>query len=1231
MSVIEDELEYNMDLDEEEEETGETPISLSKVTEYLESIRVASGWEYPKLRMEIIEKTAFKIAQKEGNNIEQLLLSTDTSETTYNSFLKKVYPHLAGEDVSRLFQPQKKDVLLNILSRTVLHCLWEQLDVFVKQKGLSVAQVAQLLQQVGVRPVYVDNLTGVEIMAVGEATSSIAEEDIEVLLNLAMGLQSGGTETTSDTQEEEQEEETPETSEPIQEELEDELEDEEEEEDDPEVVANTARVMMVYKDLFEVGFELKVPFGILTKEGSLRLNRGKTRRKANVSLNTLYKVVNEATNGYLVQSELGEETLASKLRNVDIRKGTTYYPEFQLGNLFGMLGDKKVDSWEELRQNLEPEVYSNIKHNLEAGKDIGEIVDALTTCMVISEFDPKSALKLRINVGNKLLSVDAFKRNYEKSKTSIFAGIGELFHMDILPTGVVEIILVFNKVSFNGRPLFAYEAIESLQSRGRKPSIREMVLGQDTSGKTLTINLDNQQASIVLIGAGQRSGKGVLTLNILGTILSGGNPMIYLDGKPDMAEVLWKIGYKYGVNPAVWDLFERNGHTIGSGAPERIKVENPGVFGVIMYLKTLQLMLIAASLQAKGEKFLDGKRPFFIFDEALATQMTMSDTWKELVKTAKDKNAPPEEKEWCAKVVEWSEKLDASLGSVINSQLPKSGVSTLWLFQTVQPTSWNQYKIKSVNGETNILKNPIMSRLSLKLMGRGTADSEYGLSNVRDNKIIENRVLSEGGRHFAMSGNQKIASMDSVKVFKPYLVLNESENGAPSVEALRGSVSKEVWSSIAPTGSLHEGAGFEGFAKMLGEDAIQNLSKGREYLDALLTRIGERDKYGSIDEYLYDCSIESFQSVGSLVNGADTESEDGGEYIPNYMRDILQQQQQEEFVPPVTPTMDMLDEEADFMPTENEESFDPFGEGIPDEPIYQPREPDAVTPSGIPIHDWNSPLNTESTLPDGTVDTTNLPVSERMNYDNVYNDKIDLAINPFTQKGKHGVTSMINAFNRMSEILLNEIRKVFGDLSRVRSLEVTGNGLVINDIAFRPQFDKEVIDTFPYDIRGKVSRGDIVELFHFRNLTRFRNLEVLRIDNARLAEGRVRREIPLSPKKSWFALFNKMRSLNELYIAGEKIVDDTTAEQYEDNGRGGFSLTEKLREKFQMRQSAVSDSPLEKVWNSRPVKVVGNAVGWTIGVKTVTVAASLFGGWGLLFGAFAGYGAYKELKKRRGN
>lgn len=985
----------------------------------------------------------------------------------------------------------------------------------------------------------------------------------------------------------------------------------EEEDLDPELEANTARVMTVYKDLFEVGFELQIPYGILVKEGALRLRKNKTHLKESTSLSRMYELINDITNKFLIQSEIGSETDAKNLRDVKMRRGTTYYPEFQLGNLFGVLEDARVDSWADLSRNIEPEIKRNIKANLDAGRDITQIVDALTTCIVISEFNPKTAIRLRINVGNSLINKNVFEREYANRKSAFMAGIGELYHLDVSKTGVLEVIIVFNQSAFNGRPLFAYEAVQNLLARGRRPSLRNVILGQDTSGKILTENLDTQQACIILVGAGQRSGKGVLTLNLLGTILAEGAPLIYLDGKPDMAPVLWNVGKKYGVNPAAWDLFDNNGNSTGNGAPERLITENPGIFGLLMYFKALQLMMVSASLQAKGVDFLQGKRPFFIFDEAFAVQMTMSATWQKIVDIAKDKNSDPDEREWCTRIVKWGESLDSDLPAVINSQLPKSGISTIWLFQSMQPTSWNQYAVSGLgSSKLNIMKKPIESRLSIKFLGRGTADSEYALGSakVKESKLISNRVLSEGGRHFAKTGNQKITDMDSVTVFKPYLVLNESENGTKSAEELKSNVSPEVLKVIAPNGELNAGAGFEGFASIIGSDAIQNLSQGRAYLEAVLATIGVMQNYASVDDYLYDASMDSFKTLGELVNSR-SESTDEDESI--YSSGNLA-------------VLDGEDEEP-VQTTRNTTSNEDIELG--DDDYYQP---DHYSDDGNVNFSNDTDVEPTLSVPPIQRASTHIQPSKDLGYSAVYENPINLVENPFKMYGtRENSISAINSIRKMSQIILTEIRKFSGDLSRVEQFEVTTNGLVINNIAFRPRFEPDVIESMPFDIRTQVERGNLVELFHFENLRKFPNLSVLRIDNSRLAEGRVRRELGLSPTKTWMKLFDKFRHLHELYIGGERITDAVSAKGYEDRGQGGYSLTEKLREKLGVGRSLISNSRMERVWDSKPVRVFGGAMGWTAGIKVVSLAATLLGPWGIVFGILAGAGVYKEMRNRR--
>lgn len=1144
---------------------------------------------------------------------EDLMLGASLEDKEYLDLIVSLYPAL-GRFITQAVNTGNRELLIQSLGWAVSATVWDIIELEATKRKMTPQELLIISEGANIDPAFPlakispsEYLRGIVVDAdsFGVAYPLIISENLGLLKAVKEGVE--------------------EVRESVEHPIKEAVANDEFDELDPEVESATHRVMQVYQDLFEVGFELQEPYGILTKDGVLRLKPdGKTHHRVIPSLSNIYKMVKSLTGNFLVQSEISDSLSTAELRRIRMRKGTTYYPEFQLGNLLGILETGKVDTWDKLSRSIAPEIRRNIQTNLKAGVNISEVVDSLTTCIVISEFDPNNCLKLRINVGNGILKEGTFSSEYVKRKSTIMHGTGELFHVKRLNSGVVEVTLVFNQAAFNGRPLFAYEAVLNLQARGKKPNLQNMILGQDTSGKIMTINLDRQNASIILVGAGQRSGKGVLTLNMLGTILSEGCPLIYLDGKPDMAPVLWNLGNKYGIKPAAWDLFERNGNPIGRGAPERLVRDNPGIFGVLMYLKALQLMMVAASFQSKGIQFGDGKRPFFIFDEVFAAQMAMSASWKEILNTAKSKTSDPEEKAWCTHIVEWAQKLDSNLPAVINSQLPKSGISTVWLFQSIQPTSWNAYQTEGMTSSAkfNILKNAMMSRLSIKLLGKGTADSENGLghSKVKEDKIIASRVLADGGRHFAMSTSQKITDMSAVTVFKPYLVLNEAHDDAPSVQELKNNVSDDVWNVIAPNGSLNPAAGFEGFAKLLGDQAIQNIRIGVKYLEAVMQQAGILQNYNSVDEYLYDASMESFQTLGTLVSD-DVYDDEGNEGASYKTGEGFQDSDYGEPLWETTEELNVSGRESDFK--ENTDTRGNFSD--PSTTVMEERDPLIGRPLPEGYKRTKAVLNKPS-----TEEEPHVPPSERMGYTNVYQEEIKIPENLLKALGSpERPLAQVANLNFMSGVLMKEIRRVFGDLGNIDSIEVTGTGLVINDIAFRPRFSQDILDNMTFNQRSQVLRGNVIELFDFSNLSKFKNLVVIRIDNPRLAEGRVRREIGLGPKKNWYTLFRKFKYLKELYIGGTQIIDESSAQTYDNNGRGGFTLTESLRKVFGVKPEAVTNSGIERLWDSRPVRIATGAVGWTLGVKAIMMATSFFGPWGLVMGAFAGLGAYKEFKNRR--
>ena len=661
-------------------------------------------------------------------------------------------------------------------------------------------------------------------------------------------------------------------------------------EENPELTASVNRVMAIYKDLFEVGFELNKPAGVIVKEGMLKLRGNSTVLMKSGSLAEVYSIINDICGSYLVQSEIKSAKSSEKLREISIRKGTTYYPEFQLGTMLGKIGNNSLESWDGVLELIRKEVHANIKKTFDDGGDEDVIIGALTTAIVVSELDPNKVFKFRFYVGDGSANAGKFEREYNGRKQKIFKGGGKLYLIHQLSSGVIEVTMVFNMKSYQTAPLFAYKAVELLKDRGKTLGIREMIVGQDTSGRIKTMNLDSQGASIMLLAAGPRSGKGVLTLNLVGTILASKCPLVYLDCKPDMASVFWDVAKKHGIKAAVWDGDTATGFGVGRNAPQECLDKFPGLMTKLPYLKVVQLMLVQTHLMVAG-KFKCTNRPFYIFDEIMAFQDSLRPSWDYMIQFAGKKDKDKEEiNEWADAIKGWGNGLSGELSGTINSQLPMSGLSTVWLFQSMQQSLW---KSKETKDKFNPFYDLVNSRLSTKFLGRATYDSQNALLKVKDEKDIKTMIEN---RHFAISNSQRINSRDDIEVFKPYLVLNSAENDASCVKELKSNVeavTPGTWDYLTNgTGNLHSGAGFEGFANIIGEGAIANLGLGYEMLWELMGATGLADLYDSVEDYIFDADADSFYSLAALKRGVggtsrnDSDDEEAGYGNESYSVDF---------------------------------------------------------------------------------------------------------------------------------------------------------------------------------------------------------------------------------------------------------------------------------------------------------------------------------------------------------
>lgn len=116
-----------------------------------------------------------------------------------------------------------------------------------------------------------------------------------------------------------------------------------------------------------------------------------------------------------------------------------------------------------------------------------------------------------------------------------------------------------NPMLSQAEPLFGYTVQRQNQRKGKVSGWKNILIGESMSGKELyaskSSDIKLQNAFTHNIIAGSRSGKGVMTMNILASALASGKPIFYLDRKPDMASMLYDLsgGTQFIVNGGLYN------------------------------------------------------------------------------------------------------------------------------------------------------------------------------------------------------------------------------------------------------------------------------------------------------------------------------------------------------------------------------------------------------------------------------------------------------------------------------------------------------------------------------------------------------------------------------------------------------------------------------------------------------------------------------------------------------
>jgi hypothetical protein len=432
----------------------------------------------------------------------------------------------------------------------------------------------------------------------------------------------------------------------------------------------------------------------------------------------------------------------------------------------------------------------------------------------------------------------------------------------------------------------------------------------------------------------------------------------------------------------------------------------------------------------------------------------------------------------------------------------------------------------------------------------------------------------------------------------------------------------------ADNGCNRDEVSFAGLLKVMQQKAgisdetlIANMNRGYEVFDGIFRQLG-LTQYANLEEYLCDCSPDSLFSLNELMAMLGF----GGTAPKRKVASDVDMEEE------ISVFSDNVVDAEGYAETDMPKDYK--------QPIHQQQSQQTANPtqahSGpIPQPQTQSGQHQQQAArPQQTQPGTAIGSVKPKIHSNVYNKQLEIpnGKNPFRNYGG-GEISTINQLKKMTEFILQDITSMVGGLDRVDIFGVTNEGiLIINNTAYQPQFDTAFIDSLPFAIQGKVASGCVAELFDLSKVYQFKNLQSLIIDSQALAQGRARREIGLKPYERYnvlFKPFTQLRYINAGGVEYRKNMPDDLPEGDTLQGYGFKDRMKRLLPDLMAPSPAKSDSRMNDFWESKQMKLLTNAAGWTAATYGVYLGAVLLGPIGLLFGAFAMHGAYKNLKPQQ--
>ena len=373
-----------------------------------------------------------------------------------------------------------------------------------------------------------------------------------------------------------------------------------------------SKILHRYTSLFESGYEIEKPVGVLTSKGLLGLS-GSSIKEVRCDATSYNIYSNICGKMKFVESESRSNiNIARNILSGYSGNKLLYFPYKMLEYVYGRKapsGDNQdslntytihsdASSFKKyLKTEMSVSVQNavevcfvqfmrfmlkgsecsleNLNNNIEnATKFLDYVKDCLTTCILfvtlkesIGGFRDRFITEFKIRVCDFTGSLKPYSTFVDYIIDTSFSGSPgsdpyTTVHEFNDGSDVVDFDHEFDRKRSQGVPLFAYQSYRMLRAQAEVNgestkgiiSFNNIVLGKDERGRIFKSGpeskIDINKNLVHHIYAGSRAGKGVMTLNILAAAAASGKAIFYLDAKPDMSSVF------HGLCP---DMFIVNG------------------------------------------------------------------------------------------------------------------------------------------------------------------------------------------------------------------------------------------------------------------------------------------------------------------------------------------------------------------------------------------------------------------------------------------------------------------------------------------------------------------------------------------------------------------------------------------------------------------------------------------------------------------------------------------------